>query len=300
MLRSQLSYRARVSLNSSSELGSDEFMRRYRTPRYERSIGLERAKAHIEAARQLSIELGGTDQDVKSYFFGLPAAEVRAVLEEYGHKYGLQAKEYAQETIPKWRTGRVHMSGLVAGRLYALLPTRMPLEAKYKLTEDLWRHVGPSSKKTLRVGSNVSIDAMIDVAYRHIDDVVTYYKIPVDLERRFNWLSSGDIEVKQTLLNHLRVLEKTLVVNALRARLPVLMDHLNSSEGRFTQRLAQVAKVGKHELEILLDRNHTGVRLEETTGQAIAQAPQLSKQRFVPLLIAALIGILFLIWLGHR
>lgn len=56
-------------------------MRRYRIPRYERSIGLERAKAHIEAARQLSMELGGTDRDVKAYFFGLPASEVRATLE---------------------------------------------------------------------------------------------------------------------------------------------------------------------------------------------------------------------------
>ena len=273
-------------------------MRRYRTPRYERSIGLERAKAHIEAARQLSIELGGTDRDVKAYFFGLPASEVRAVLEEYGSKYGIQAKEYAQETIPRWRTGRVHMSGLVAGRLYSLLPPRMPLEAKYKLTEDLWRHVGPASKKTLRVGSHASIDAIVEIASKHIDEVVTYYKIPVDLERRFNWLSSGDVEVKQKLLNHLRVMEKTLVVNALRAQLPVLMDHLKSSEGRFTHRLAQVAKVGKHELEILLDRNSTGVLLEETTGQAIVRAPL--KQRFVLLWVVVLIGIVFLIWLGHQ
>ena len=94
--------------------------------------------------------------------------------------------------------------------------------------------------------------------------------------------------------------EKALVVDALRAQLPVLMDHLNSSHGKLTHRLAQVAKVGKHDLEILLDRNSTGVRLEETTGQAIARAPKLLKQRFVPLLVAALIGILFLIWLAHR
>jgi hypothetical protein len=273
-------------------------MRRYRTPRYERSIGLERAKAHIEAARQLSMELGGTDRDVKTYFFGLPASEVRAILEEYGRKYGLQAKEYAQETIPKWRTGRVHMSGLVASRLYSLLPPRMPLEAKYKLTEALWRHVGPSSKKTIRVGSDASVDIIVGVAAKHVDEVVTVYKMPDDLERRFDWLSSGDVEIKQKLLNHLRMMEKALVVDALRAQLPVLVDHLNSPNGKLTHRLAQVAKIGKHELEILLDRNSTGVRLEETTGQAIVRAPL--KQRFVPLWIVVLIGILFLIWLGHQ
>ena len=83
------------------------------------------------------------------------------------------------------------MSGLVASRLYSLLPPRMPLEAKYKLTEVLWRHVGPSSKKTLRVGSDASIDAIVEIASKHIDEVVTEYKIPDKLERRFEWLSSG-------------------------------------------------------------------------------------------------------------
>ena len=104
------------------------------------------------------------------------------------------------------------MSGLVASRLYSLLPPRMPLEAKYKLTEVLWRHVGPSSKKTLRVGSDASIDAIVEIASKHIDEVVTEYKIPDKLERRFEWLSSGDVEVKQRLLIHLRMMEKALPI----------------------------------------------------------------------------------------
>ena len=144
----------------------------------------------------------------------------------------------------------------------------------------------------------MSIDEIVETASKHIDEVVTHYKIPVDLERRFNWLSSGDIEVKQTLLNHLRVMEKAMVINALRGQLPILVDHLKSSEGRFTHRLAQIAKVGKHELEILLDRNSAGVRMEETTGQAFVRAPL--KQRFVLLWAVVLIGIVFLIWLGHQ
>ena len=39
--------------------------------------------------------------------------------------------------IPKWRTGRVQMSGMVAERLFNLLPPRMPLGVKYKLVEGL-------------------------------------------------------------------------------------------------------------------------------------------------------------------
>jgi hypothetical protein len=190
------------------------------------------------------------------------------------------------------------MSGLVAGRLYALLPPRMPLEAKYKLTEALWQHVGPSSKKTLRVGIDTTVDAIVETAAKHIDDVVTSYKIPSDLERRFEWLSAGDVDIKQKLLNHLRSMEKELLVSALGQQLPVLLDHLKSSSGQLTHRLAQVAKVGKHELEILLDRNATGVRLEETmtrfTSQPARQTSQPAKRNRVAVFVV--IGIVVLIW----
>ena len=52
------------------------------------------------------------------------------------------AREYAANTIPKWRTGRVQMGGMIAERLFNLLPPRMPLAVKYKLVEGLWHHVG--------------------------------------------------------------------------------------------------------------------------------------------------------------
>ena len=43
-----------------------------------RSAGLERALQHIEEAKQLTRELGGTDKDVKEYFFSLPTNELKA------------------------------------------------------------------------------------------------------------------------------------------------------------------------------------------------------------------------------
>jgi hypothetical protein len=100
--------------------------------------GRERAMAHIAAANRLSSELGGTDKDVKTYFFELPPEALRNVLDEYQHQYGLTKRAYAETTIAKWKSGRVQMSGEVAERLYSLLPPRMPLAVKYRLTEGLW------------------------------------------------------------------------------------------------------------------------------------------------------------------
>ncbi|SLN72318.1 hypothetical protein [Oceanibacterium hippocampi] len=231
-------------------------------------IGWERALQHIEEAKELSRELGGTDKDVKAYFFSIPLHQLKTILDEYEAKYGRKAREYAERTLPKWRSGQVTMSGQNASRLFELIPPRMPLEEKYKLTENLWRHVGPNSRKTLRIGLDANIEDAIEAVRDHIEKVVIHYKIPADLERRFNWLSAGDVDVKQELLNHLRQMERTFVVDGAKTQLPVMLEHLISVDGRNTHRLAQILKVGNHELEILIDKNISGVKLEDPLGDA--------------------------------
>lgn len=228
------------------------------------SYGRERARQHIQDARRLSAELGGMDQEVKAYFFALPASELERLLIEYGQRNGSPAEQYARETMQKWRSGSVQMSGTVAERLFNLLPPRMPVAAKHRLVEGLWHHVGPSSKKTLRIGLDADLEGIVSATRDHIEGVVVRYQIPEQLERRFQWLSAGDARIKQELLNYLRDLEKALVVNAARAQMPVMLEHLRADTARHTTRLAQILKVGKHELELLLDRETSGVRLEDT------------------------------------
>jgi hypothetical protein len=155
------------------------------------------------------------------------------------------------------------MSGMVAERLFDLLPRTMPLTIKYQLTEKLWKHFGPSSRKRLRIGLDADIGPILDAVRSHIDEVVVHYRIPENLERRFEWLAAGDVNVKQQLLNHVRASEKALVVEGARIQMPVMLQHLSSPEGRQTKRLAQVLRVGKHELELLLDKKASGVTLEE-------------------------------------
>jgi hypothetical protein len=48
-----------------------------------------------------------------------------------------------------------------------------------------------------------------------------------------------------------------------RVRLPVLLDHLRSDAGRLTHRVADVLKIGNHELELLIDKNASGVAVVE-------------------------------------
>jgi hypothetical protein len=202
---------------------------------YNNNADRERALEHIRQAQRLSALLGGTDETVKQYLFNLPRHELKQVLAEYGLRHGHVAQEYAEQTMPKWRTKQVTMSGMVAERLYLLLPPRMPIGIKYQLAEELWHHVGPSSSKILRFGINVPYAEIIRTVDEHISAVVLDYHIPESLQRRFDWLTSDDVKVKQQLLNHLRNLDKRLVIEAASLQAASMLNHLSNELAGFTQ-----------------------------------------------------------------
>ena len=266
-----------------------------------RSYGRERALEHIAAAKRLTAELGGMDQAVKAYFFSLPPIELTGILDDYQRAYGSKAHQYATNTIAKWRTDRVQMGGMVAERLFNLLPPRMPLGVKYKLVEGLWHHVGPNSKHRIRVAANANVAEVIELARSKITEFVVNYKIPSNLESRFNWLSAGDVSLKQVLLSHVQEVEKTIVVEAVRAQVPVMLEHLRSA-GSHTGRLAQIVRVGKHELELLMDKTVTGARIEDTS--VLIRPMQQNNLNlyilFVSVFIAALVIFLIILSRSHR
>jgi len=228
-----------------------------------RDIGQEIAEKHIKEARELSSTLGGTDQTVKKYFFGLSIMELDTILTQYGRRYGESAESYARQTLPRWRSGRVQMSGMVAERLYGFLPPRMPIKTKYEIAEELWRYVGPSSSKTLRFGPGVAVEEIVANVGNHISTVVVNYEIPSALERRFNWLASDDVSVKQNLLNHLRSLDKSLVVEAARLQAGVMVQHLHDDQAKQTHLFAHTVTVGKHNLRLVADKDAHGCKFEE-------------------------------------
>jgi hypothetical protein len=177
----------------------------------------------------------------------------------------------------------------------------MPLGVKYKLVEGLWHHVGPSSKHRIRVGTDANVAEVIELARSKITEFVVTYKIPVNLERRFNWLSGGDVSVKQMLLSHIQEVEKTIVVEAVRAQVPFMLEHLRS-EGSHTGRLAQIVRVGKHELELLMDGAVTGARIEDPSV-LIRPMQQNSLNPYIffgSVFVAALVIFLIIISQSHR
>jgi len=240
--------------------------RRYGRRSYgESTTGREQAQRHIEAARKLSIALGGTDKIVKKFLFDLSGAKLQALLDEYGAHYGDVRKSYAIETLPDWRSGRVQMSGLVATRFYALLPPRMPLRLKYDIAERLWRHVGPSSQRAIRFGPDASKAQLLKNIESHISSVVSEYTIPTNLAGTFDWLASDDVNFKQQLLNHLRMQDRELVSIAAKAQIDIMFQHVFGENSESMQSFTHTLTVGKHDLMLIPDEDTIGFRFEQYT-----------------------------------
>ena len=130
----------------------------------------------------------------------------------------------------------------------------MPLTTKYAIAEELWRHVGPSSTKALRFGPEVAVEEIVAIVEQYISTVVINYQIPSELERRFNWLAADDVGVKQNLLNHLRNLDRSLVVEASRLQAGLMVQHLRNDQANQTHRLDHTVNVGKHYLKLVADK----------------------------------------------
>jgi len=232
-------------------------------PYYRRRRSNSRALQHIREAEALTRLLGGTDETVKQYLFNLPQKDFDRVLEDYEELYSEKAADYARETLPNWISGRVKMSGMIAERLYKLLPPIMPLRKKFQIAEELWRHVGPSSHKVLRFGETASYPLLVSTIETYITAVVQNYRIPESLENRFDWLAEDDIEVKQQLLNHLQNLDKTLVTEAATSQAKAMLEHLSTQNAGYTQLYSHTVSVGKHELQLVADHEVEGCKLED-------------------------------------
>lgn len=222
--------------------------------------GQEAAPRHIEEAREFSREIGGTDKDVKDYFFSLEAGTLDKVLSEYGRIFGSEAEDYARKTLPRWRSGATTMSGLVAKRLFNLLPPRMPIEKKFELAGNVWRHFGPSSSHSYVVGPNADVGEIAAVVAKKLDEAVTRYRIPDTVKRRFTWLAAGDVKVEEQLLNHFRQIEKSLALQKVNAEMPVLQKQVRAHPD-ITSRAKSEIQIHKHRVSVWVDeRLDTNIR----------------------------------------
>lgn len=258
--------------------------------RRRRYYGWGYARRHLSEAAQLSKDVGGTDEDVKAYFFDLSSSQLRPILNAYEREHGKSARKYAERTIANWRSGATQMSGAVATRLYKLLPRFMPLEQKYALVESLWTKFAPRTEHSVSFGRNADARTITETVRNHVNTTVNDHAIPDNLKCRFQWLADGDSRLMEQLLNYFLDRDKKDAVALQHAVVSMILPHLESGDA--LTGFKREVKIGGHIVHIFFDPRAKEVKLSHGSPRYISP-PDYSGIGTV-IVVAAIIA---LIWL---
>lgn len=213
--------------------------------------GYEAEQRNIEAARRLRAELGDAETQTRQTFLSLDSQRLRQLLHEYRRLYGPRPYEYCIFALPRWQSGRIKMSGMVAERIFNLLPRFVTPTERQQIAEKLWTHLSPGSDNQLMVSPGASAeqvrDKLDDYAHHHIGS----YRFPAGLRARFTWIANRDVELTEKLLNHFQQMEYRVAAEAIRVRLPIIKEKLRALSSGMTATVTEEICVGKHRLKIV-------------------------------------------------
>ena len=263
--------------------------RRYRYSR--RQYASSRANNHIEQARAFSEEVGHADEEVKQAFFSLSGSDLDHLLEEYGDLHGEAAREYARDTIPKWRARTVTMSGMVAQRLFTLLPPFMHAEQKYRLVEAIWKRYGARSRKYVYLGPNCDPEAVVADIDAYFDRLDVLHLIPETLKRRFDWLSENDAAAKEQLLNHFMHQQRRAAVLSAGLNIPLMLSSMQTDSEGHIRKLNHTVFVGNHHVEIKADPLRSGFLLSDSPNDLTRRPSPFNACSTLVALAAVVLGV---------
>lgn len=166
-----------------------------------RSSGQIRALQHIEEAQELQRKYGGIFDDVKKTFFELPPECMNALLRDYGREHGEKALGYAEQTMPRWKSGQVKMAGQTMTRLLDLVPRHLPAQAKYELVKKVRIETLRRLSKT-RVEISMRADDDSDGLLGRILDVIARQcaiEFPEEFYELQGWINQNDAKLMQEM-----------------------------------------------------------------------------------------------------
>lgn len=218
---------------------------------YDYEYGYERARRHIEEARQLRAELGDAERQTRDTFLNLDQQRLDRLLHAYRERYGQRPYEYCIVTIDKWRSGRRQMSGMVAERIFDLLPRFVTPDERQQIAGKLWKHLSPGSDNQLVVSPKSSPEDVRSALDDYADRYIRSYSFPSNLRDRFTWIANRDVELTEKLLNYFQQMEYKVAARAIRVRLPIIEEKLRALNNSMTATVSEEFLVGKHRLKIV-------------------------------------------------
>lgn len=189
-------------------------MRRYRyRPRRYRGW-----KSTSSSKNSILVNLIGRDalNMIIERFYKSSPDELSLILRLYGEEHGSSASKYAQQSIRKWISGTVKISGQTKDRLVKLVPVCLSTDERYIIAKEVCAHY--KNKKNKKI-DNVFINT--DDPLSGLDELSTIVKsfydadeiihLPEELTSAITWLADDDVTAARGILAAIEEEEANLI-----------------------------------------------------------------------------------------
>jgi len=150
-----------------------------------------------------------------SVLLGLDQEAVEELLALYKKQFGDGAARYARRTYRKWKAGDVKPVKQTYERFLVHLPKVMSYDLKCEVLRAFMKEYAPKDNYDVKVYTD-DWEEKITPFVRQIVDKTYTAQLPIEVERKLQWLGDGDMQLAREILRRSQAEESRVIVSMLR------------------------------------------------------------------------------------
>jgi hypothetical protein len=189
------------------------------------------ARVQQAARNEISAVSGGIDSDIKRIFLALPSLKLETLLGKYRLEHGASAESYARKAYPKWQSGSVQMSGMVAERLLNLVPLVIDSGTKFELVRKIRAAYNKKDNRRIHCLPE-NWRAEVTPIINEVVAKSSAFQLPAHVVSRIGWLADGDTAAAHKILTAIEEEEASTRIRYLDAEFRRIEVLLGSIQGK--------------------------------------------------------------------
>ncbi len=220
---------------------------------------------HASKHSELRRRYGGIIAEVQTEFLAFRGRQLVGLLDEYERRHGASARCYAEDTLKKWRSRSVQMSGQTAERLLDLVPPFLSPDRRFDLVTKLRAHYLRPAREQVRCDLD-NWEQEVGAAVERVVGKSRALGFPADVMEGATWLASEDAKAAQELLARAEEIEARNRVAYLQAEFQRLRHMVSLLDARASASVSH---------EINLPQGNIGIVVEKGRGSTTPPRPNI-------------------------
>ncbi len=155
------------------------------------------------------------NREIMRVLLGLDEKSLEELLELYKNQFGTGAAQYARKTYLKWKDGKVRPIAQTYQRFLIHLPNVMDYDLKCEVLRHLMEEYCAKDKYELKVSTDDWEEKLTPLIEQIIAKTFTA-QLPIEIERKLQWLGQGDMQLAQNILRKSQAEEGRIAVSMLK------------------------------------------------------------------------------------